>query len=57
MVGILPGYEGNNRVYSWGGCCPCIRARDFKDPKKILVIDDDGNYSDRQNGQHDRQHS
>ena len=40
MVGMLnpdSQYESNNRVYSFRGISPSIRARDYKDPPKILI--------------------
>lgn len=34
------GFVGS--VYGWGGCCPSIRARDYKEPILILVEVNDG---------------
>ena len=50
VVGTMPGFEINNRVYSGGGISPCINARDYKDAKKILVCSNRNN-CDRQNEQ------
>lgn len=44
-------YESNNRVYSSSGISPSIRARDYKDPPKILIeveTDAKGSKADRQ---------
>lgn len=31
--------QDNCLVYSGGGISPCIRARDYKDPVKVLVYE------------------
>ena len=33
----MDGYEEVNRVYGCSGLAPCITARDYKDPPKILI--------------------
>lgn len=57
-------YESNNRVYSSSGISPSVRARDYKDPPKILIeveqmqkevkqignLIDDGSWDNPQNG-------
>ena len=44
----MEGYEKVNRVYSTIGIAPCITARDYKDPPKILIKDDsDASNTDR----------
>ena len=48
IVGQMEGYEKVNRVYSTIGIAPCITARDYKDPPKILIKDDsDASNTDR----------
>lgn len=56
VVGTMPGFETNNRVYSGGGISPCINARDYKDAKKIIVESVQRD-SDRADGQHERPHA
>lgn len=36
LLGVMPGYEKQNRVYSVNGSSPCLFARDYKDPIKIM---------------------
>lgn len=48
IVGQMEGYEKVNRVYGVTGIAPYITARDYKDPPKILIKDDEhGSSADR----------
>ena len=49
---FLGNYRGKNQglcgsVYSWGGCCPELRARDYKEPVMILEVKDGQKQTDR----------
>lgn len=37
VVGQLPGYEKNGRIYDTHGISPTVQSRDYKDPAKIVV--------------------
>lgn len=37
VIAQLPGYEIAGRIYGGMGLSPAIKARDFKDPPKVLV--------------------
>lgn len=57
VIGQMDGYEKDNRVYAGYGLSPCITARDYKDPPKVLIREEnDGSKSNRTDGQHDRPH-
>lgn len=34
--------HSQNFVYHWGGICPTLCAKDYKDPKRVLVVVNDG---------------
>ena len=51
-IEFLGNYRNQNQgfcgsVYGWGGCCPAIRARDYKDPILVLEVTDEKRRSNR----------
>jgi len=37
VIGQLPGYEKNGRIYDPRGISPSVQSRDYKDAAKIVV--------------------